>query len=76
MIMAQTRTHALEGFERLTWVFETEVELTSSGTVSRISFGVMCGVPAEAATYPDPPSERIPGLLYGGQRESFSSVPA
>jgi hypothetical protein len=42
----------------------------------RVSFEILCGVPAKAAICPDPPSERIPGLEYGGQRESIKSVPA
>jgi hypothetical protein len=42
----------------------------------RMSFELLCGVPAKAAICPDPPSERIPAFEYGGQRESIKSVPA
>lgn len=73
VIIGHSKTPPQKGFEHLVSSFETEVDLTSSGTASRIAFEVRYGAPAEAAMCPDLPSESVPGLSYGGQRERISS---
>jgi len=74
-IMAQTRTPVLEGFEFLTMSFETKADLTVSGP-RPVSCSRSCAAPLRRRPFcPDPPSERISGLLYGGPKWVIQHCP-